>query len=349
MTLFLVAMAAIWGLGGYAGLPRSLRIGLTVLVFAVILVAHALLPPDNPLPVVFGGTFAGWATLAGAVALVALYVRGLAWLRARAGAEAPAEPAPAQGGTFNAAELDRYARHIVLREIGGPGQKALKQARVLVVGAGGLGSPALLYLAAAGVGTIGVVDDDAVSNSNLQRQVIHRDADIGVPKVHSAEAAMKAQNPHITVRPYNRRLTEDIAEALFADYDLVLEGSDNFDTRYLVNRVAAKLGIPVVGGAISQWEGQLAVWDPARAAPCYQCVFPEAPAEGLAPACAEAGVIGPLPGVIGTMMATEAIKLITGAGEPLRGRLLLWDGLDAEPRVIRTAPRPDCPVCGSQA
>ena len=202
----------------------------------------------------------------------------------------------------------------MLREVGGPGQKALKNARVLVVGAGGLGSPALLYLAAAGVGTIGVIDDDTVSNSNLQRQVIHRDADIGLAKVFSAEAAMKAQNPYITVRPYNRRLSEEIAETLFTDYDLVLEGSDNFATRYLVNRVAAKLGIPVVGGAISQWEGQLAVWDPAHDAPCYQCVFPEAPAEGLAPTCAEAGVIGPLPGVIGTMMASEAIKIITGAG-----------------------------------
>ena len=244
-------------------------------------------------------------------------------------------------------EIERYARHIVLREVGGPGQRALKDARVLVVGAGGLGSPALLYLAAAGVGTIGVIDDDIVSNSNLQRQVIHRDADIGTPKVFSAERAMKAQNPHIAVRPYNRRLTEDIAPELIADYDLVLEGSDNFATRYLVNRVAAKLGIPVVGGAISQWEGQLAVWDPGSGAPCYQCVFPEAPAEGLAPSCAEAGVIGPLPGVIGTMMATEAIKILTEAGTPLRSRLLLWDGLDAEPRVIRTSKREDCPVCGT--
>ena len=348
MTLFLVAMAAIWGLASWAGLAKTLRIGLTVLVFAAILLVHALLPPDHPLPSLFGGTFAGWATLAGAVALVALYARALGWLRNRVRVAQPAEEAAPQG-SFNPAELDRYARHIVLREVGGPGQKALKNARVLVVGAGGLGSPALLYLAAAGVGTIGVVDDDEVSNSNLQRQVIHRDADIGLPKVHSAAAAMTAQNPHITVRPHNLRLTEEIAEDLFADYDLVLEGSDNFATRYLVNRVAAKRAIPVVGGAISQWEGQLAVWDPASGAPCYQCVFPEAPAEGLAPTCAQAGVIGPLPGVIGTMMATEAIKLITGAGVPLRGRLLLWDGLDAEARVIRTARREACPVCGGSA
>ena len=344
MILFLIAMAAIWGLGSWAGLPKAFRIGLTAAVFAIILATHAVFPPGHPLTALFGGSFAGWATLAGALALVALYARGLGWLRARA--DATDAPAP-QKGPFSPAELDRYARHIVLREIGGPGQRALKDARVLVVGAGGLGSPTLLYLAAAGVGTIGVIDDDTVSNSNLQRQVIHRDADIGTPKVFSAEAAMKAQNPHIDVRPYNRRLDEESAEALFAEYDLILEGSDNFATRYLVNRVAAKLGVPVVGGAISQWEGQLAVWDPANGAPCYQCVFPEPPAEGLAPSCAEAGVIGPLPGVIGTMMAGEAIKILTEAGEPLRSRLLLWDGLDAQARVIRTSKRDDCPVCGA--
>lgn len=345
MTLFLFALAGIWGLGGWAGLPKGLRRGLTALLFAVVLLAHALLPPTHPLPALFGGTFAGWATLAGAVVLVGLYARGLAWMRARAEAKTP-QAAPT--GPFSDAELDRYARHIVLRELGGPGQRALKDARVLVVGAGGLGSPALLYLAAAGVGTIGVIDDDVVSTSNLQRQVIHRDADVGTPKVFSAERAMRAINPHITVRPYNRRVTEEIASDLFADYDIVLEGSDNFATRYLVNRAAAKLGKPVIGGAISQWEGQLSVWDPGAGAACYECVFPEAPAEGLAPACAEAGVIGPLPGVIGTMMAGEAVKLIAEAGEPLRGRLLIWDGLFAEPRVIRTKPRPNCPVCGQK-
>ncbi|GKY90239.1 HesA/MoeB/ThiF family protein [Sinisalibacter aestuarii] len=346
MIVFLLAIAAIWGPGSWLRLPLALRWGLTALLFAVILIAHAALPPGHALPALFGGNFAGWATLAGVVVLVALYIRALGWLRARAKDPAPAVPAAPQG-PFSTAELDRYARHIVLREIGGPGQKALKEARVLVVGAGGLGSPALLYLAAAGVGTIGVIDDDIVSNSNLQRQVIHRDADIGTPKVFSAERAMTAENPHITVRPYNRRLTEEIAQELFADYDLILEGSDNFATRYLVNRAAARLGKPVIGGAITQWEGQLSIWDPATGAPCYQCVFPEAPAEGLAPSCAEAGVIGPLPGVIGAMMAGEAVKEIAGAGDGLRGRLLIWDGLYAESRVIRTRRRKDCPVCGT--
>ncbi len=341
MTGFLLALALIWGLGHWLGFPLRMRAGLTAILFAAVLLAHGLLPVDHALPRAIGGSFAGWATFAGVLALVALYARGLGWLRARA-----PEAEAAQTGPFSDTELDRYARHIVLREIGGPGQKALKEARVLVVGAGGLGSPALLYLAAAGVGTIGVIDDDSVSNSNLQRQVIHGDADIGAPKVFSAEAAMRALNPHIDVRPYNRRLTEEIAADLFAEYDLILEGSDNFATRYLVNRVAAGLGKPVIGGAISQWEGQLATWDPAAGAPCYACVFPEAPAPGLAPSCAEAGVIGPLPGVIGAMMAGEAVKEIAGAGEGLRGRLLIWDGLFAEARIIKTKKRADCPVCG---
>jgi len=347
MILFLLAIAAIWGLGGLLKVPRGLKLALTALVFATILLAHGLLPAQHPLPMLFGGNFAGWASLAGAAALAAGYARGLAWMRAKAEARAaPAPAAPEGKAPFSEAELDRYARHIVLREIGGTGQRALKDARALVVGAGGLGSPALFYLAGAGIGTIGIVDDDVVSNSNLQRQIIHRDDDIGTPKVFSAQRAIKALNPFVTVKPYNRRLTDEIAEALIAEYDLVLEGSDNFETRYLVNRVAARLGKPVIGGAISQFEGQLSTWDPARGAPCYQCVFPEAPAPGLAPACAEAGVIGPLPGVIGAMMAGEAVKEITGAGEGLRGRLLIWDGLYAEPRVIRTKRRDGCPVCG---
>ncbi len=289
----------------------------------------------------------GWLAGLGAVAVLVAYILALRALARRA-PEPETAPARTRRGSFSEYELARYARHIVLREIGGPGQKTLKQARVLVVGAGGLGSPALLYLAAAGIGTIGVIDDDVVDNSNLQRQVIHRDGDIGQPKVFSAQRAMEAQNPAITVRPYHRRLEAGMAPALLADYDLVLEGSDNFDTKYLVNRVAVETGRPVVGGALSQWEGQLSVWDPGSGAPCYQCVFPEAPAPGLAPSCAAAGVVGPLPGVIGAMMALEAVKLITGAGSSLAGRLLIHDALHAETRTIAVAPRPGCPICGAK-
>jgi len=247
---------------------------------------------------------------------------------------------------FTSQELDRYARHIMLREIGGPGQKRLKAARVLVVGAGGLGAPALLYLAAAGVGHIGVVDDDIVDNSNLQRQVIHRAADIGTPKVESAARAMLAQNPHVSVATHRMRLDADVARALFADHELVLDGTDNLATRYMVNRVAVAARTPLIAAAITQWEGQISLYDPARGGPCFQCVFPQAPAPGLAPTCAEAGVVGPLPGVIGAIMALEAIKAITGAGAGLRGQMLIYDALFTEMRKIALKPDGDCPVCG---
>jgi len=250
------------------------------------------------------------------------------------------------GGAFSPEELERYARHIVLREVGGVGQKRLKQARALVVGAGGLGSPALLYLAAAGIGTIGVVDDDHVSNSNLQRQIIHTQDSIGSPKVQSARRAMMALNPHVTVEAHEERLSGARAAELIGAYDLVLDGSDNFDTRYLVNEAAVAVGKPLISAAITQWEGQIGLFDPARGGPCYACVFPERPADGLAPACAEAGVIAPLPGVLGAMMALEAVKYVTGAGAVLRGALMLYDGLWAETRTIRVERRADCPVCG---
>ena len=194
---------------------------------------------------------------------------------------------------FNDTELNRYARHMVLREIGGPGQKRLKEARVLVIGAGGLGAPVLQYLAAAGVGTIGVIDDDMVENTNLQRQVIHRDASIGTPKVFSAQNEMTAQNPYVTVRPYRRRLTADIAGDLFDEYDVVLDGTDNYETRYIANSAAVSAGIPLISGALSQWEGQLSVFDPANEAPCYQCVFDSAPAQGTGTLLCRGGRAGP--------------------------------------------------------
>nr|WP_170063421.1 HesA/MoeB/ThiF family protein [Albidovulum inexpectatum] len=322
--------------------PARLVLTGVCLVWTGIMAAVLLLPAGHALREGLGGDWRPWAAL-GVVAALGLSYRGvLQVLRARA--VAPAMPG-SQDAPFSDVELERYARHIVLREVGGMGQRRLKEARVLVVGAGGLGSPALLYLAAAGVGTIGVVDDDVVSNSNLQRQVIHRDKDIGQPKVFSAQAAMTALNPFVEVRPYNRRLTAEDAQALFADYDLILDGSDNFDTRYLVNKAAVAAGKPLISAAITQWEGQISLYHPAGGGPCYACVFPQRPAAGLAPACAEAGVMGALPGVVGSMMAVEAIKQITGAGQTLMGRLMIYDALYADCRTIALAPDPDCPVC----
>ncbi len=243
-------------------------------------------------------------------------------------------------------ELDRYARHILLREVGGTGQQRLKASRVLVVGAGGLGAPVLLYLAAAGMGAITVVDDDRVATSNLQRQVIFRSADIGMPKVQAAARAMLALNPFVSVTPIEARLDAVLAAELIPGHDLVIDGSDNFDTRHLVNRACVAARVPLISGAIAQWEGQLSLFDPARDAPCLACVFPVIPAAGLAPTCAEAGVMGALPGIIGAMMAAEAIKEITGAGATLRGRLILHDALWGENRSIRVARDPGCAVCG---
>lgn len=342
--LRLLALAAfIWWGGAYLGWSRAMRAVLLALLYSAVMALQLTLPDGHALRQATGESPAPWLMLGGFALLAAGYGWGLSRLKQRA---QPKDTAPSQTSSlFSDTELNRYARHIVLRELGGPGQKKLKQARVLVIGAGGLGAPALQYLAAAGVGTIGVIDDDAVENANLQRQVIHRDQDIGLPKVFSAEAAMRAQNPYVTVRPFHRRLTADIAAELFADFDLILDGTDNFDTRYLVNETAVKLGKPLISGALSQWEGQLSLFHPKSGGPCYQCIFPEAPAAGLAPSCSEAGVVGPLPGVVGAMMALEAIKALTGAGATVQGEMLIYDGLYGESRKIRLSPRADCPIC----
>ena len=337
--LFLGLSVGLFILGKVLRVPMRL-IGMTIgMLWGAIVLAHLALPADNPLPRVFGGSLQSWLVLGGAGGVVFGYRRLLKRLhRSTQGEAAP------HSAAFSSSELDRYARHIVLREIGGQGQKRLKAAKVLVVGAGGLGSPALLYLAAAGVGTIGLIDDDTVSNSNLQRQVLFRDADIGTPKVHAAAAALRALNPFIEIRPYAFRLSDENAPELFQDYDLILDGTDSSATRYCVNAACVGLNKPLISGAISQWEGQISVFQ--SPGPCYACLFPAAAADGLAPSCAEAGVIGALPGVIGAVMATEAIKHITGAGQTLQGRLHLHDALWGEHRTLKIKRDPVCKICG---
>jgi len=335
-------VAALWIIGAVMKVPMAVRWNMTAIVLVGVMAVHVILPDGHPLRAAMGGDARLWGLLIAFGFLVWGYRKILGRLKSRV---AQNENPVARSDRFTPTELDRYARHIILREVGGPGQKALRNASVLVVGAGGLGSPALQYLAAAGVGTIGVIDDDVVENANLQRQVIHPDRNIEMPKVHSAAEAMRAQNPFVTVRPYHRRLTDDIAAELFADYDLVLDGTDNFDTRYLVNRTAVATETPLIAAALTQWEGQISLYDPAQGTPCYACVFPTAPDPALVPSCAEAGVIGPLPGVIGAMMAVEAVKHITGAGEGLGGRLLIYDALYAQTRQISMKPTADCPVC----
>ncbi|MFO6464738.1 HesA/MoeB/ThiF family protein [Jannaschia sp. KMU-145] len=347
MTLVLIIAAALWALGMWLKTPVQARLYMIGLLYVAVLFAMFALPEGHPIRVQLGGGPGQWLVLGGLVAAILVYRAGLGRVRARAEAvEAAREGSPAAPGAFSETELTRYARHIALREVGGPGQRRLKDAKVLVVGAGGLGAPVLLYLGAAGVGRIGVIDDDAVDLSNLQRQIVHADERLGMPKVASARDAVAALNPHIEIRTYNRRLTPEIAPELFEEYDLIVDGTDSFETRAVVNAAAVATGRAVVAGAITQWEGQLTIYDPAGGAPCMACLFREAPAAGLAPSCAEAGVIGALPGVVGSMMALEAIKEITGAGTTLRGAMLIWDGLDSEARRITVQRRADCPVCG---
>lgn len=243
---------------------------------------------------------------------------------------------------FSDDEVERYARHLILSEVGGPGQQALKKARVLVVGMGGIGNPAALYLAAAGVGHLGLIDDDVVSLSNLQRQVIFGADDIGKPKVAVAKTRLNALNPHTSIEVFNQRITPDNARELIGQYDVVLDGTDDFDTRFCVNAACVQEGKPLVSGALGRWTGQVGVF---TGQPCYQCLVPEVPPE--AETCARVGIIGALAGVIGTMTALETLKIITGAGQPLISRLLIYDGLSAATRVVKLAADPECPVCAA--
>ena len=242
-------------------------------------------------------------------------------------------------------ELIRYSRHLILPEIGLAGQERLKAARVLLVGAGGLGSPAALYLAAAGIGTMGLIDFDVVDRSNLQRQVVHGTAAVGTSKLASARARLADLNPHVQVETIEARLTAANALEHLRGWDVVLDGSDNFPTRYLVNDACVLLGLPTVYGAVLRFEGQVSVFD-ARRGPCYRCLYREPPPPELVPSCAEGGVVGVVPGVIGSLQALEAIKLVTGIGSSLVGRLLLFDGMKLQFREISLVKDPDCVVCG---
>jgi molybdopterin/thiamine biosynthesis adenylyltransferase len=252
--------------------------------------------------------------------------------------------AQATTGGLSEAQRARYSRHLLLPEVGEAGQAKLLAARVLLVGAGGLGSPASLYLAAAGVGTLGLVDDDVVDASNLQRQVVHTTERIGMPKVESAARTLTALNPDVSVIGHRVRLTADNALELLAGYDVVIDGADNFATRYLVNDVALRLGKPVVHASVFRFEGQLTVF-PAAGAPCYRCLFPQPPPPGAAPSCQEAGVLGVLPGVLGVLQATEALKLVLGL-PTIAGRLLVWDAGRSRFRELTLRRDPRCPTCG---
>lgn len=253
---------------------------------------------------------------------------------------------------LNADARERYSRHLLMPEVGESGQLKLLDSKVLLIGAGGLGSPAALYLAAAGVGTLGIVDQDIVDRSNLQRQILHTDARVGESKIDSATESIRALNPAIKVVGYETRLASHNVEKILQDYDLVLDGSDNFPTRYLINDACVKLGMPNVHGSVYRFEGQVTVFWPAydkRPGPCYRCLYSEPPPPELAPSCAEAGVLGILPGVMGLLQAVESIKILLGIGDPLVGRLLYYDALRASFSELQLEPDPNCRYCGNTA
>ena len=251
-----------------------------------------------------------------------------------------------QNGLLSAEDLQRYSRHILLPEVGEQGQQELLKARVLLVGAGGLGCPTGLYLAAAGVGVIGLVDADVVDKSNLQRQVLFGESTVGEPKVEAAKQRLVDLNPGVQVHTHHELLTSDNAMEILPEYDIVVNGCDNFPTRYLVNDAAVLAGKPVVDGSIFRFEGQATVYNPAEGGPCYRCQYPEPPPPGEVPSCAEGGVLGVLPGIVGVIQATEAVKLILGKGSSLVGRLVLYDALDMTFRELKLRRDPECPVCG---
>ena len=267
-------------------------------------------------------------------------------MTSRTGAASPADAAPPSSLPGLAPdEILRYSRHLIMPEVGMAGQRRMKAASVLLVGAGGLGSPLGLYLAAAGIGRIGIVDFDDVDATNLQRQLLHGTKDIGRPKLESARERLHDVNPHVEVIPHPVRLTSDNAMEILRPYDVVVDGTDNFPTRYLTNDACVLLGKPNVYGSIFRFEGQVSVFD-AKKGPCYRCLFREPPPPGLVPSCAEGGVLGVLPGIIGSLQALETIKLILGIGEPLIGRLLIFDALALQWRTLNLRRNPDCPMCG---
>jgi molybdopterin/thiamine biosynthesis adenylyltransferase/rhodanese-related sulfurtransferase len=284
--------------------------------------------------------------------LAAKTLRGLGYVNARSVRGGHArwqdEGLPMEQGALGVDAGERYARHLVLPEIGLAGQQKLLRARVVLIGAGGLGAPIALYLAAAGVGTLTLIDDDVVERSNLQRQIIHADARIGMPKVESARSALNALNPSIRIEAVRERVRAANVEALLHGHDVIIDGADNFPARYLLSTASLRLGLPLVYGAVHRFSGQVSVFDPRRAdSPCYRCLFPQPPSAAEAPNCSEAGVLGVMPGIVGLLQANEALKLILGVGEPLVGRLLCHDALAGAFRELRLPRDPECPGCGA--
>ena len=341
---FLSLLIFAWFLAGYLGVSQNLRATYVGILLAGILGALVLIPETHSFSIRMGG-WAPWATISFIFGVVFLFRLFISALRNKSNEIYFADVQEAD--EFSNHELERYSRHIILRELGGLGQRRIKDSKVLIIGAGGLGAPIIQYLAASGVGTIGIIDHDKVSLSNLQRQVIYLTNQVGEQKVFSAVDAIYKLNSNVNVRPYNRRLNSEIAEEIFSEYDVIVDGTDNFETRYIANAAATTTKKPLVSGALSQWEGQVSVFAPHQGGPCYACVFPTPPKDGLALTCSEGGVFSPLPGVVGSVMAVETLKILSQSGETLLGQMFIYDGLRGESRKIKLKPIKKCPVCSS--
>lgn len=348
MIWLILCAAFIWILAKFKKI--ELRLYYVLLALGVVAAAFVLFGIVADRQYILQTNMVNWQVLAFFGLVVGGYLFGLDWLKSRRvhnGVQVEL-PASQEEQTAKAIALERGARHIFLREIGGLGQSRIEKAKVLVIGAGGLGSPVLQILGAAGVGQIGVIDPDHVELSNLQRQIIHRHHNIGEKKTSSAQAAVQAQNPAVDVVTYPMAFGPENADKLVAEYDLIMDGSDSFDTRYSANEACHRAGKPLLVGALSQWEGQMSLFHTAKNTPCYACVFPKRPAPGLVPTCAEAGVFSPLPNIVGSIMAAQALKHISGAGSTLMHKLLIYDALEDELRSFKIKPQEECPICGSK-
>ena len=342
MLKVLILMALFVGIAVYFKVQKKLIIIVLGLSYILILFLVLVLPDGNFIKNNIGNSVIEWLILITIILLVVCYIFFLKTMKKK-NFENNGNLLP--DNEMSKTEIERYARHIILKEIGGQGQQKLRNAKVLVIGAGGLGNPVSMYLAGAGVGTIGIIDNDEVSISNLQRQILFRDNDIGQSKVFASQKNLLEINPHIIVKPYNRALDINNAQKLISEYDLIVDGTDNIETRHLINLACVKEKKPLISGAISQWEGQISLFDPNNNSPCYSCIFPKTDGDSNVQSCAEVGVLGSLPGVIGSMMAVEAVKEITGIGKSLRGFLLLYDALSCEIRKIKTDKDIKCKIC----
>ena len=345
--LKIVLIGAIgWGVLVFFRVRKKIILNIIVVAYLLILLVVLCLPESNPLRLLVGLSAIEWLSMSIIFVCIFGYILVLKKIKMRNIAKY-ASTIPKND--MSDVEIERYARHLVLKEIGGQGQQKLKRAKVLVIGAGGLGNPVSMYLSGAGVGTIGIIDHDIVSLSNLQRQVLYREDDVGASKVFATRNNILEINPHVEVKPYNRSLDPNNAQELISEFDLVIDGTDNVETRHLVNLACVREQKPLISGAISQWEGQVSLFDPSKNFPCYACIFPKSDKDSLTKSCADVGVLSSLPGVIGSLMAVEAIKEIIGFGDTLRGQLFLYDAISSETRKIEIRRDAHCEVCSSTA